>query len=253
MSLKRARDWSLYPTQATFKRRTLPSSFTATRGRTATTYKPRGSTFSRKKGPYRTLTSGQRHSNPVYPRPECKIYDADQTGAPPSGTPSSTVISDLGTVVCLNKLITGTGVTNFLGNQISIKSLSYRYELDLPATNAVPTSGRVLLIWDKQPNGATAAYTDIFQLANYLSFANVNTRERFVILRNDQYSLSPNGDQTLFFERYVSINMLTTFVNGQATAGVPQSGALLLAFVGDQSSTGRPNITGYFRVRYYDN
>lgn len=253
---KRQRDWST--PQNSFKRtRILPPSFTATsyRGRTSTQSRS-GQTFFRKKGPYLTLTSGQRHTNPVYPKPELKIYDCDQTGVSPPSAAAASAITNAGTVVCLNKLVTGTGVQNFLGNQVSIKQASYRFELDLPAlpANQVPTSGRVLLIWDKQPNGVTAAFTDIFASASYLAFGNVNTRERFVILRNDQFSLSPNGDQTLFFERYLPINMLTTFVSGQAVAGVPQTGALLLAFVGDQSVVAnQPTLIGWFRVRYYDN
>lgn len=261
MSLKRAYDGgSNYPIRAFKSRRTnygrtpmMTSMFNSSFGRSAGISKPRSFYSGRRKGPYRVLTSGQRHSNPIYPKPECKIYDADHAGVSPPAT-AAQAITNTGTVVCLNQMVTGTGVQQFTGNQVSIKQCSYRYELDLPATGAVPTSGRVLLIWDKQPNGTVAAFTDIFQQASYLAFGNVNSRERFVILRNDQFSLSPQGDQTLFFEQFVNINMLTTFVNGQSTAGVPLTGALLLAYIGDQSTAGtRPTIAGWFRVRYYDN
>lgn len=232
----------------------MSSMFNSSFGRSNSSYTRTRSSFfpNRRRGPYRVLTSGQRHSNPIYPKPELKIYDADHAGVSPPAT-AAAPISNTGTVVCLNQMVTGTGVQQFTGNQVSIKGCSYRFELDLPTTGAVPTSGRVLLIWDKQPNGSTAAFTDIFQQASYLSFGNVNNRERFTILRNDQFSLSPNGDQTLFFEQFVSINMLTTFVNGQSSAGVPQTGALLLAYVGDQTGATRPTIAGWFRVRYFDN
>lgn len=217
--------------------------------RSNTSRKSYGSTY--RKGPYRVLTGGQRHTNPVYPKPECKIYDTDVAAASP---PTSTLypITNVGVVSCVNTIPTGTGVGGFTGNQVSIKSAAYRFELDL-GTTPVATSGRVLLIWDKQPNGALAAFTDIFAFPNYLSFANVNTRERFVILRNDQFSLSPQGDQSIFIERFVKINMTTTFTNNSAGT-VPQTGALLIVFIADQATAAnQPRIAGNIRVRYYDN
>lgn len=260
MSLKRARDNSYPPFITSFKSRRTTNAvpyntYANTRGRSSFRYRNNYSSYSGGRGPYRALTTGMRHTNPVYPKPELKFYDADEFGVnPPANTPQT--VTNTGVTACLNQLVTGTGVQNFLGNQIAIKSLSYRVELDLPATpaNQLPTSGRVVLIWDKQPNGTLAPWSTIFQSSNYLSYVNNNFRDRFVILRNDQFALSPNGDQTLFFERNVKINMLTTFANGQSSAGVPQTGALLVAYIADQATAAnQPTINGWFRIRYYDN
>lgn len=257
MSLKRARDSTGLPMPIAKYFRS--STYTPAAGRiytgralpysrTRSTYK----NYRRKTGPYRVLTSNQRHTNPIYPRPECKIYDADHAGVSPPATAAAS-IPNTGTVVCVNQMVTGTGVQQFVGNQVTIKSAAMRFEVDLGATPA-PTSGRVMLIWDKQPNGAVAGFTTIFSSASYLAFANVNTRERFVVLRNQQFSLSPNGNQTLFFEEYVPINMTTTFVSGQAAPAVPQTGALLFVYIADQATVAnQPVITGLIRVRYYDN
>lgn len=255
MSLKRARDNSFYPTAWKSRRTTQnypvnPKLFSKN-GRSNTSYRSNYST-GYKKGPYRVLTSGNSHTNPIYPKPECKIYDADHKGISPPASAAASILNT-GSVFCLNQMITGTGVQQFTGNQVSMKSLAYRFEVDLGPT-PLPTSGRVLVVWDKQPNGTTASWTDIFASASYLAFGNVNSRERFVILRNDQFSLSPQGDQTLFFEKYVKLNMLTTFVNGQASAAVPLTGALLVAYIADQATTvNQPLIAGWFRVRYFDN
>jgi len=258
MSIKRGRDFNTYFDR--YNKRTrfafTPSAATVgvmgLRGRPTNRYRSRYSNYSRRRGPYTVLTQSGRHSNPVYPKPELKIYDADVNAAsPPTATQFN--ITNTGTVACVNAMVTGTGVQNFIGNQISVKSAAYRFELDL-GTTPVATSGRVLLIWDKQPNGSLATWADIFAFSTYLSFSNVNTRDRFVILRNDQFSLSPQGDQTLFFERFVNINMTTTFVNGQATTAVPQTGALLIAYIADQgTAANQPRISGNIRVRYYDN
>lgn len=232
----------------------MNSLFKGSFNRSSNTYQKKSYGSSRR-GPYKTLTTGNRHTNPVYPKPELKLYDADHAGVSPPATPAA-AITNAGTVVCCNRMVTGTGVQQFTGNQVAVKSVAYRFEVDLPATSAnqVMTSGRVMLVWDKQPNGNIAAYTDIFSTASYLSFANVNTRERFVILRNDQISLSPNGQQTVFLERFVKVNMLTTFTNAQAAPAAPITGALLLVYISDQGTpANQPTITGLVRVRYYDN
>lgn len=256
MSLKRAYDNYVTPYSRPFKSRrffptvTSPALPNSTRSRV---YKSSRFTPYRRSGPYKVLTTGQRHTNPVYPKPELKIFDCDQAATTPPPSPAVlTNIPNTGDVVCVNAVPSGTGVGGFTGNQVSVKSVAYRVELDLGAT-PLPTSGRVLLVYDKQPNGTLATWTDIFSTAQYLSFGNVNTRERFVVLRNDQFSLSPQGDQTLFFERYVKVNMTTTYVSG--TPGtVPQTGAILLAYISDQATgANQPRISANIRVRYYDN
>lgn len=261
MSLKRSRTIAGFPYGPVMSKMYRSSAYvppvSRSSGRASTYTRSRSGyrRYRRRTGPYRVLTSTQRHTNPLRPRPELKIYDADHAGVSPPATPAAN-IPNTGVVVCVNQMITGTGTQNFVGNQITIKQASMRFEVDLPATpaNQVPTSGRVMLIWDRQPNGAVPAFNTIFSSNSYLAFANINTRDRFVVLRNQQFSLSPNGNQTLFFEEFVDINMTTTFVSGQATAAVPQTGALLFVYISDQSGAdNQPTIAGIIRVRYYDN
>lgn len=205
-------------------------------------------------GPYRALTSGGRHTNPTYPRPEIKFIDIDAAGVVFAGS-SPQVITNNGFVICLNQLAQGLTPSSRIGTSVSVKSCAYRFELDLPplTTNQVPTSGRVMLVWDKQPNGTVPVYSAIFTVASYLSFMNVGNVDRFTILRNQQFSLSPNGDQVLFFEGYCKINMQSTWLSTQVTAGVPQTGSLLLIYIGDQSTAAnQPTISGDWRVRYLD-
>ena len=146
-SLKRARDYSLYPMPIAKSYRTnsfVPSSARIYTGRAMPLNRTRSSyrNYRRRTGPYRVLTSNQRHTNPIYPKPECKIYDADHAGVSPPAT-AAAPISNTGTVVCVNQMVTGTGVQQFVGNQVTIKSAAMRYEVDLPTAtaNQVPTSG----------------------------------------------------------------------------------------------------------------
>lgn len=214
----------------------------------------RSSYRSGRSGPYQALVQNNFHTHPVYPRPEVKTSDVDQAGAAFTGAAAPTGITSSGTVVVLNALAQGGEINARIGQQVSTRNCSYRYELDLPLPpNAVPTSGRVMLIWDRQPNTAVAAFTDIFTSASYLAYVLPGGAQRFVILRNQQFSLSPNGDQTLFFEGYVKINMTSTYVP-ETVSNNPNSGALLLAFIADQTAAAqRPTISGCFRTRFIDN
>lgn len=227
-----------------------PTDFKARNGRSNGGYKSRSGG---RRGPYQALTQYQSHTHPVYPKPEVKTSDIDQAGViftVPSTTPSA--ITTAGTVIVLNALAQGGPVNQRIGQQVSTRNLTYRYELDLPAApNAVPTSGRVMIVWDRQPNGTTAAFTDIFTDASYLAFVEPGSAQRFVILRNKQFSLSPNGDQTIFEEGFIKINMTSTYGTASTT---PVSGAILLVFIGDQTTAAnRPVIAGCFRTRFIDN
>lgn len=260
MSLKRRRTGSfVYPSapvpmQISYDPQVSgPRSMTTSRRR----YNNSGRYRSRQSGPYRALTYGSRHTHPVYPVPEVKTIDLGADGQQVSGQPVVAPFVLLGNSFALNALEQGTTQFQRIGQSINVKSCAYRFELDLPTlpANQVPTSGRVMLIWDKQPSGATASFTTIFGGAgtsSYLSFISPSGFQRFIVLRNQQFSLSPNGDQVLFFEGFVRINMKTTFLTSQVPITI-QTGALLLVYVGDQAATlNQPVIRGVWRVRFTD-
>lgn len=203
---------------------------------------------------YRNLSYGFQHTNPVYPKPEVKFFDLNAAGTLYTGS-NPVSIGITGTLFCLNPLAQGTSAFTRIGTSVSIKSVAYRYELDLPTApaNQLPTSGRIILVWDKQANGAVPSYTDVFTSANYLAFMNIGATQRFTVLRNQQFSLSPQGDQCLFFEGYCKINMKSSWPVGLSAAGVPISGSLLLIYIADQNAVAnQPLLNGCWRIRYQD-
>lgn len=225
------------------------SSTTGPPGYSGTRRKPYG----KKKGPYGALTSAERHTDPLYPKPEQKIYDADVSGNPYLPSTGFATIPITGGVGCLNRIGPGSGLEQFIGNQISIKSLTVRYCLRLNATNPnVPSNGRVMYIWDKSPNGQIAGPADILANVTYLSWINLNYRDRFVILRNEEFSLSPAQLQTKMCEHHITINMRSTYDQTATNRTVPLTGALLIMVISDQGAF-PPIIEACNRVRYYDN
>lgn len=204
------------------------------------------SRYRRSSGPYRNLTYGSRHTNPVYPRPECKFVDVAAI--------SNLSVSSTGAInaVPLNQLAQGTDGSTRIGMSVSTKSLAYHIDFRLGAT-PVPCTCRVFFVWDKQPNAGPVAITDVLAGSppTFVSFLNIANKDRFTILRNDIISLSPQGDQTAYIEKYVKINMQSQYTN----AGViPTTGAVWVGYISDQATAAnQPVITIQGRVRFYDN
>lgn len=203
----------------------------------------------RRGGPYRVLTYGNKHTNPVYPKPELKYFD--QT------FPLANVTDTGNLTTPLNQMAQGTNGSQRVGLSTPIKSVTYRVDIRQGATTPLPSTVRVMLVWDKQPNQVQPAVTDVLQTANFNSYLNMINRERFVSLRNDYVSLSPQGDQTVYLERYVKINMMAQYAEGTIPvqpAIINTTGALFLLFISDQNAAAsQPRISASARVRFMDN
>lgn len=206
--------------------------------------------YSRNSGPYRLMSISTPHNNPIYPRPEQKFIDLNSASTPYTGLLSN-FITNTGTVVgLLQEIIQGVRASERIGFSISVTSLAYRYRILVNSLNSAPANGRVIFVWDKQPNGSIPSFAAIFETSDYLSFNNIPNKDRFVILRNDMFSLNPSGNTTMYFEGFVKICMNSNY--NQGVKSHPVSGNLLLCYVADQPLTTQPGINGFFRVRYVD-
>lgn len=218
----------------------------------------RGNLYSNRRGGrygrrgYRSPFSNRsQHMNPVYPRPEVKALDSN---APVAN------IDNAGTLIfLLNGLVSGTGLTERIGNQISTKSVYWQYVLNF-GTGPVPNAIRHILFWDKQPNATQPAATDLLAQdttgGNLLTAPlNLTNRDRFVILADERTTLSPNGDQIRIMTGFRNINQRTTYpapADGSVN-DFPSTGALFALFISDETVTANePNVYGTWRVRYID-
>lgn len=91
----------------------------------------------------------------------------------------------------------GNGESQRIGRKITIKKIGWRFTLTLPTTaTAANTSDtlRIMLIHDKQCNGALPIAGDILDVDTYRSFNNLANSSRFRVLMDRTYSLnSPSG------------------------------------------------------------
>ncbi len=110
---------------------------------------------------------------------ELKFHDVDLDDA---------VVANTGVVtdsICL--IAQGVTESTRVGRRCTIRSIYWKYRVDLPEVNNVTTPNtidqvRVILFVDKQCNGATAATLDILETANVHSFRNLANQSRFTIL-----------------------------------------------------------------------
>lgn len=196
--------------------------------------------------PYQRLRSSPVHTDPFYPLPEIKIVDQSI---------NATITNNSTTILLLNSLVRGTGVTNRTGNQVVIRGFFWNLIPSLPDAYTTPPTKpimRIQLLWDRQPNGSLPAGSDIYVSAGFPYFAlNYNNKDRFVILRTWVFPNPLNGT-TNFETGSISIDMLSTYLDTPGV-GFPVSGALYLTYsVNNTNPTPNPNLYGYLRVYYTD-
>lgn len=121
----------------------------------------------------------QAHAG-MFGRPEKKFLDSDISDA------VVTTGIEFGTGDILT-IAAGTGESQRVGRKIVVKSLHFKAVLALnriadAATGALPDQIRIMVVLDKQCNGAAAAATLLLQTDNITSFRNVENVGRFQML-----------------------------------------------------------------------
>lgn len=186
-------------------------------------------------------------TRPVYPVPESKYTDASL---------AAISVTQTGILTLINSIAPGTGSQGRIGLQVATKSVYYQYTLANGAT-PIPTVTRMMLIWDRQPNGSATPATvpDVLQTAigpvpAYLAANNLVNKHRFVVLSDERISLSPNGEQIEIDTGFRNINQLSEYPEASNN---PQTGALLLLLASNTAvAASQPVFNGNYRIRFKD-
>lgn len=220
---------------------------------------------------------------------ETKTLDLQFTGGPAGAytadtQPCQMLNTNTGTacVQALNLCQQGTGIAQRDGNKISMKSLRVRF--GIIAGNAVvaanPTNVRVLVLYDRQPNGAYPAINTILgeslqsnTIGTGTMYSNLNPNffERFRVLMDKQITLQPFDGTAITstsctgptdvcgfkLDEFILLKDLETLFNGTAnplTIAQITTGALYIATFGDTAAANQPWVmTGTTRLRFRDN
>jgi len=108
-------------------------------------------------------------------------------------TKAATTVAAAGTIMSdsLNAMAQGAAETQRIGNRIKLTSVHLRGKVILPpsALTAVEDTVRILILLDRQANGAAPAVTDVLTTADYRAFNNMNNKGRFQTLVDETIDL----------------------------------------------------------------
>lgn len=187
---------------------------------------------------------------------EVKSFDCFVTGgnlptsAAMAGSEPVAAFTGITEVNCIQQ---GATVANRIGNKVVCKSIHFKGTLSANPANL--SVARVMLVYDKQPNGAFPAWADLIldqpgAVSGVYSSLNIANKSRFQVLR----------DQFFNFDAAQSvIHTLNWYVKGRweseygATAGAItdfRTGALYLVALYTSAVVALSNCS--CRIRYYD-
>jgi len=173
-----------------------------------------------------------------------------------------------GEVHLINGIIEGTGVTERVGRQITIKRIELRIWFE--AISLTPQRAvRVLIVYDRSPNGVSPTYTDILRpqvgaLITNMTLPvyppNLNNRARFDILWDSfQTTAAGNSATTIsypppYYDTCIDCTLGTVYMGSGGLVGSIQGGAVFLVLA-DNTFPADPltfNVSYTTRIRYTD-
>ncbi len=136
----------------------------------------------------------------------------------------------------LNIIVQGNTESNRIGRKVILKRVDCKGLITLPST-ADPTATseivRLLLVCDKQTNGAAFTATDLWETDSYRSFNNLANSSRFQVLKSKTYTFSAPagsgrgstdtlawGEKAIAWKMGVNLNLTIEFDNSATTGAV---------------------------------
>lgn len=151
----------------------------------------------------------------------------------------------------LNLVAAGTNPVQRVGRKMRMTSFQYRFHLGTvagaPANGNVPV--RILVVYDRQPNGAAALNTDLLSTANFQGVLALTNSERFLVVSDQIHECSSAGPTVGKVYKKLSLDTMWSSTSG-AIADIA-SGSLLM-FIATSGWTGAPVINLVSRVRFVD-
>lgn len=229
------------------------------------TFTPRGRNFVGKGAAMRDVYYGQKRTTqagetqirairaPI--RGEIKYWDVVHSNYAIDTTPE--------VVTSLNLIPQGTTDQTRIGNKIRITKIHFKGSVSWSATNDIRFGEvRIVLVLDKQANGANPAWADVFDASGQPvdQFRNMDNSERFMVLK--EFKIKPGAFMydTVNANVHASMNILKYNkkcdipVHYSSTTGaigeVKSNNLVLLAVSNNGDDT--HVLNGNWRIRYSD-
>ena len=159
------------------------------------------------------------------------------------------------TITVLNDVAQGTTAITRLGRKILMKSVLVQGTL----TNS-SGQGRILIVYDRQANGAAPAATDVLTSNTIMAIQNLDNRDRFIILadifpyaQDETLAAGNNGSGSggiMAYKRYIKCNLETIYGGNAGTIADINSGSLLMLTNCNGGTVA--GESGIVRVRFVD-
>lgn len=159
-------------------------------------------------------------------------------------------------------VLTSTGTTSItrIGNEISIKSINILIEIyaQVPLiTGVLKNTARIMLVYDRQPNGVMATFADINDLnTSPFGFRNLNNRFRFKTLWDSGLvSISDqtgNKDYHHIWNLYMKCDLPVGYSNSTAVIASVSTGNLMIFAQADTGTTTLFEVQARTRLRFTD-
>lgn len=155
------------------------------------------------------------------------------------------------TINVLNDVAQGTSATTRVGRKILMKSLLVQGYLGV-ALGAIP---RIVIVYDRQCNGAIPAPADIFTSNTVMAAMNLDNRDRFIVVADifpgdDSENLMANNPNVYGYKRFIKMNLETIYAGNTGTITDITSGSLLMCT--NVNGGAVANETGIQRIRFVD-
>lgn len=166
-----------------------------------------------------------------------------------------------GSVTLVSGVATGTDFTNRIGRKVCWKSILLQGYITPQGTASGPGLGRVMLVYDSQPNGALPAVTDVLLTAHATAPMNLNNRDRFRIIWDKRVVIGAFNSATTVaiadmtsrdVRKYKKINLESIFDGTTAAIADVQSGSIFLLTIGTNAAGGSFNLLATVRARFND-
>ncbi len=187
-----------------------------------------------------------RKINKIMKNTEKKFIDTDSASV------------SAGTTVLIEPLtLIGQGDTSSSreGNKVVFNTIQMKYSWKLSTSTTVGNRCRVMIIMDKQTNGAVFTAGDLLQTTGVgqviLSPLNLDGAFRFRVLYNKVHTLSPNGSEVQYRSVFKKINIPARYSGSGGSQTNILSAGIYVLYVSDTGSNS-PTFSHYSRLRFID-
>lgn len=183
-------------------------------------------------------------------KPELKFDDL-QSGV------NANVSFDAPIITSLNLVAQGDNVSDRIGNSIRIMGVRTQFMLNWNSTTAGNQPVRVLLVLDKQCNGALFTLTDLFEdptvTDSLISPFDMDEKFRFMILKDSVFTLHPDR-QAITVKWHKKFNHIIRYGDTAGTiANVSSKNLVLVMFSAIAEASNPPTVTHTNRITFIDN